>query len=73
MGKGRNVIQKRYLDAGGLGHDGVGTADVQTVAVYMHEPVGRARWLRTKEHWLAGQEVVFDRQSCGQGITECGF
>lgn len=54
MGKGRNVIQKRYLawvGLGGLGHDALGTADVQTVAVYMHKHVGRTGWLRTAKKW----------------------
>lgn len=57
-GNGRNIIQKRYLAAAGLGHDGLGTADVQTVAVYMHKHVGRTGWLRTAKKWCVISRVL---------------
>lgn len=58
MGKGRDVIQKRYLAAGGLGHDELGTADVQTVSVYIHKHVGRTDWLGTAKKWCVIGRVL---------------
>lgn len=65
--QGRKGIQKKYLTAGGLGHDGLGTADVQTVAVYLHKHVGRAGWLRTAKRWCVIGRVV-DRALLNVGL-----
>lgn len=65
--QGREGIQKKYLTAGGLGHDGLGTADVQTVAVYMHKHVGRAGWLGTAKRWCVTGRVV-DRALLNVGL-----
>ena len=59
MGEGRDVIQKRYLTAGVLGHDELVTADVwlTTATVYMHKSVGTAGWLRTVKWCVIGRVV----------------
>lgn len=50
-GKGKECNPEKVPGLGGLGHDELGTADVQTVAVYMHKHVGRTGWLRTAKKW----------------------
>lgn len=60
MREGRDLIQKRYLAAGVLGHCKLVTTEVwlMTATVCVCKHVGTAGWLRTAKKWCVTGRVV---------------